>query len=92
MKIFHAIDSGGFYGAEVMLVNLVAEQLQQGMHPVIVSVGDPGIEEKALEHEAIQRKLPLKVFRMHPGLNYKGAQQLLRYCHAENFDLIHSHG
>lgn len=92
MKIFHAIDSGGFYGAEVMLVNLVAEQLQQGMHPVIVSVGDPGIKEKALEREAIQRKLPLKVFRMRPGLNYKGAQQLLRYCHAENFDLIHSHG
>lgn len=92
MKIFHVIDSGGFFGAEVMLVNLVAEQLLQGMQPVIVSIGEPGIKEKALEREALQRKLPLKVMRMRPGLNYKGARQLLQYCHRENYDIIHSHG
>jgi len=76
----------------VMLVNLAAEQIKQGLHPVIVSVGDPGIEDKPLEVEARKRGLPVKVVRMRPGLNYKGARKLLRYCHAENFDLIHSHG
>ncbi len=92
MKIFHVIDSGGFYGAEIMLVNLVAEQMNQGLQPLIASVGDPGTQDKAIEVEARKRGLPVKVFRMRPGLNYKGTQQLLRYCHAGNFDLIHSHG
>lgn len=92
MKIFHAIDSGGFYGAEVMLVNLVAEQLKQGLKPVIVSVGALGIEDKALEIEARKRGLPVQVFRMRPGLNFMGAKQLLHYCQSQKFDLIHSHG
>jgi len=92
MKILHVIDSGGFYGAEVMLVNLVEEQLRQGFEPVIASIGDPGIKEKALEIEARKRWLPVKIFRMRPGLNLRGAKRLLQFCDNEGFDLIHSHG
>jgi glycosyltransferase involved in cell wall biosynthesis len=92
MKILHVIDSGGFYGAEVMLVNLVEEQVRQGLQPVIASIGEPWIEEKPLEVEAKKRGLPVKIFRMRPGLNIRGVRQLLRYCHEEKFDLIHSHG
>ena len=31
MRILHIIDSGGMYGAEVMLLNLVEEQVQAGV-------------------------------------------------------------
>jgi len=92
MKILHVIDSGGFYGAEVMLVNLVEEQVRQGLSPVIASIGDPLIREKAIEVEAKKRGLPVKVFRMRPGLNLAGAKQVLNYCQDDGFDLIHSHG
>jgi len=92
MKILHVIDSGGFYGAEVMLVNLVEEQVKQGLCPVIASIGDPLVAEKALEIEAGKRGLPVKIFRMRPGLNLNGAKQILHYCQDEDFDLIHSHG
>jgi len=39
MKILHIIDSGGLYGAEVMLLNLAEEQMKIGLEPVILSIG-----------------------------------------------------
>lgn len=92
IKVLHTIDSGGFYGAEVMLINLVEEQVRQGLQPVIASIGDPRVKEKMLEIEAKKRGLPIKIFRMRSGLNFKGAKQVLQFCNDENFDLIHSHG
>ncbi len=38
MKILHLIDSGGLYGAEMMLISLVAEQIKLGHQPVIGSI------------------------------------------------------
>ena len=92
MKILHVIDSGGFFGAEVMLINLAAAQLKMGLEPAIASVGDPGIGEKAIEIEARNRQVPVQVFRMRPGPNLVGACRLLNFCRDGKFDLIHSHG
>ncbi len=80
------------YGAEVMLLNLVEEQIQQGLQPVIASIGERLIKEKPIETEAEKRGLPLKIFRMRPGLNVLGAKQVLNYCCDEKFDIFHSHG
>ena len=52
MKILHVIDSGGLYGAEVMLVSLASEQLKMGLLPVIGSIRKPGLPEKPIEKEA----------------------------------------
>ncbi len=40
MKVLHIIDSDGLYGAEIMLLNLVAEQQKFGLHPIIASIGN----------------------------------------------------
>lgn len=63
MKILHIIDSGGLYGAEVMLLHLVAEQIKQGLEPIIASMGEKGIKEKPLEAEAIRRGFRVEKFR-----------------------------
>ena len=52
MKILHVIDSGRLYGAEVMLLNLVAEQMRMGFDPTIASIGEKTICEKPFEEEA----------------------------------------
>ncbi len=52
MKVLHLIDSGGLYGAEIMLLNLVQEQIKSGLNPIILSVGVPEIVEKPIEIEA----------------------------------------
>ncbi|RYZ87626.1 MAG: hypothetical protein EOO68_27400 [Moraxellaceae bacterium] len=43
MRVVHLIDSGGFYGAEVMLLNLCIEQKKQGMNVEVISIGTPNV-------------------------------------------------
>lgn len=92
MKILHVIDSAGLYGAEHMLLALVAEQINLGLHPVILSCGDDVDELKAIEAEAENRKLPFVKWRMKAGLNIKGAWNIAQYAKKENVSVIHSHG
>ena len=92
MKVLHVIDSGGMYGAETVLLNLVREQLKLGLNPEIASIGETGIKEKPLEREAGSRGFPVSVFRMRPGPNPVGALSLRNYALRNGFSLLHSHG
>ncbi len=92
IKVLHLIDSGGLYGAEKMLLALVEEQIKQGLEPIILSSGALGEKDKPLELEAIKLKLPLKVWRMKPGLNFREAWRILKWAKSEEVDVLHSHG
>lgn len=92
MRVLHIIDSGGMYGAEVMLLNLVTEQIKQGLEPIIASIGNKGCREKAIEVEARKRDIPVVTFRMRPGPNILGAWRMIKYARSHKCDLIHSHG
>lgn len=92
MKVLHVIDSDGLYGAEIMLLNLAAEQAAMGLEPVIASIGEPRIGEKPLETEATRRGLRVERFRMRPGPNIAGAFRVLRFAWHEGCDVLHSHG
>lgn len=92
MKVLHIIDSGGLYGAEIMLLDLATEQLRLGLEPVIASIGDPNIAEKPLEAAALKRGIRVKAFRMQPGPNVLGALRILKYARHEGAALLHSHG
>ncbi|MGQ7274707.1 glycosyltransferase [Marinobacter sp. V034] len=92
IKVLHLIDSGGLYGAEKMLLTLVAEQIKQGLESVILSAGEKGIEDKAIEVEARRLGLPVKAWRMTPGFNLKEAWKILKWAKINEFDVIHSHG
>lgn len=91
-KVLHLIDSGGLYGAEMMLLALVEEQRALGIDAVILSAGEPGEAEKPLEREALRRGLPLQTWRMRPGMNLREARTILRWARAEGYVLLHSHG
>lgn len=92
MKVFQIIDSGGLYGAEVMLLSLMQELQQLGVEVTLASIGDTGVPEKAVEQEARLRGLRVAPFRFRPGPNLAGAFELLRYARQEGADLLHSHG
>lgn len=92
MKIFHVIDSGGLYGAEVMLLNLMAAQKAMGLHPVLISIGTPDYVSKAIETRATEKKLAVIPWRMKAGPNIAGARSLLKLARREGVDLFHSHG
>jgi len=92
MKILHVTDSGGLYGAEMVLLNLVAEQMKTGLEPTIASIGEKWIQEKPFETEAVKRGLRVVKFRMFPGPNLPGMFKVLRYAQKYGFDILHSHG
>ncbi len=92
MKVLQIIDSGGLYGAEVMLLSLMQELQQLGIETTLASIGDPGVPEKPIELEARLRSLRVQQFRFRPGLNLSGATKVLRFARQEGIDLLHSHG
>lgn len=92
MKILHVIDSAGIYGAENMLLSLMREQVKGGIHPVLASIGALSDGEKAVEVAAKKLSLDVKVFRMRPGLNIKGAYELLAFAKDTGINILHTHG
>ncbi|MCP3928430.1 MAG: glycosyltransferase [Bacteroidetes bacterium] len=92
MKILHLIDSGGMYGAEVMLLSLVSAQVKIGLEPVIGSIRKKGIGDKPIEIEARKLGLDVKVFEMRTGPNFFGIWEIIKFARQNNFDLFHSHG
>lgn len=92
IKVLHLIDSGGLYGAEMVLLNLVEEQVKAGLSPLILSAGTPDIEEKPLEKAALERGLPIKKWRMKAGFNLPEAWKILKFAKQEGVQILHSHG
>lgn len=92
IKVAHIIDSGGFYGAEVMLLNLCREQINQGLQVVVISIGLPSEPAKDLEIELGKYDIDIKAWRMKPLPDPGESLRIIRYCKENNVDLIHSHG
>lgn len=92
MRVLHLIDSGGLYGAEMMLLHLMQAQQELGLEPVLGSIGARGEGEKALEREAGRRNLRVERFRMRPGPNWAGALEILAFARRQQVQLVHSHG
>ncbi|MCR8915809.1 glycosyltransferase [Marinobacter panjinensis] len=92
IKVLHLIDSGGLYGAEKMLLSLVQEQLKQGLEPMILSAGEPGVVDKPIEVEAERLGLPVMAWRMKPGLNIAESSKILHWALSSGYDILHSHG
>lgn len=91
MKVLHVIDSGGFYGAEAMLVELALEQKRQGLDVTICSIGVVNEGVKAIEQVCKEKGIEVFELRM-SGLNLLGGLEIARYANENGFDLIHSHG
>jgi len=92
VKILHIIDSGGLYGAEMVVLNLVGEHVKMGLRAAIASIGARGIAEKPFETEALRRGLTVVKFRMLQGPNAFGMFRVLRHAQKHGFEILHSHG
>lgn len=92
MKILHVIDSGGLYGAEMVLLTLAEEQKRLGHDVCIASIGDRDDGEKPIETEARARSIDVAVFRMAKGPNIYGALRIVRFARTNAFHILHSHG
>lgn len=92
MNILHLIDSGGLYGAENVVLNLMSRQIEAGFKTTLGSIGTKADGKKAIEIKAEEAGLPIEIFRMRNGPNVSGAIRISRYAHENNVDIIHCHG
>jgi len=93
MKIMHIIDSWGeLYGAEVMLLDLMAGQKKLGLDPLLCSIGTPDKGEKKIERQARIRGFEVTAIRFRAGLNPYGVYRILQTAWSNRVDILHSHG
>ncbi len=62
-QIYHMLNSSGLYGAERMVLQLIVEQQKRGHQVTLISYGDPGQGDKAIEHEARRLDIPVECWR-----------------------------
>ena len=92
MNVAHLIDSGGYYGAEAMLVTLCLEQMASGLSVQVISIGTPGTQLKPLEEKLIEYNIPYIRWEMLPLPDFRESFKILEYCRKNNVNIIHSHG
>lgn len=92
MKVLHLIDSGGLYGAEKMLLALMAEQKKLGLEPIVLSCGAIDEAPKPLEIAAQDQNLAVIPWRMKPGMNVIGMFKIIAWAKRNKIDVLHSHG
>jgi glycosyltransferase involved in cell wall biosynthesis len=92
MKVLHLIDSGGFYGAENVVLNLMCCQKENNFKTTLGSIGTRSDGKKTIELKAAEIGLPVEIFRMANGPNVSGAIRIYKYAHKNNVDIVHCHG
>lgn len=93
LRILHLIDSSGMYGAEIMLLNLMIEQKNMGMLPILLSIGSENENDKQIEKESIKNGIEVKKIQMEIKLNlFVKIKHLKRIIDIIDADIVHSHG
>lgn len=91
-RILHCIDSGGLYGAETMLVQLAARQIQAGLTVNICSLGVAGDTPKAIEQYCYDHHIPVTPLSVPAGFSLKASQRFMQFIEAYQPQVVHTHG
>lgn len=92
MKILHVIESGGFYGAERVLIELMLGSKALGHEASLLSFGYKGQEEKEFEIICRQFGIAVKFIRITKLQSFCISRYVKDFADENNFDVVHSHG
>ena len=92
IRILHLIDSGGIYGAEIMLLNLIREQTKQDSIPILGSFRRSGEGPREIEKRAGDLGIEVKIFPATKGINLNTGMKIIKWSSSAGIDIIHSHG
>jgi len=92
LKILHLIDSGGLYGAEMMLLDLMDSQKHLGLGPILGSMRGDASGTKEIEAEASRRGHRVLSWTLKKGLDVAVARKISEDAVREGFSLLHTHG
>ena len=92
MRVLQLISSGGYYGAENMLLNLAHSQKSVGCDPCLLlfyNVHQPNVE---LYERARSHGLSVCMLRCEGRADLRAIREIREYIRGEQVDLIHTHG
>ena len=91
-RIVHLIDSGGFFGAEQLIVTLASEQIRRGDEPWITTIVSPKDESNPLGDAARAAGICTHDIDMEDGLRPQCVHDVMQWCRSINADIVHCHG
>ncbi|MGZ4844314.1 MAG: glycosyltransferase family 4 protein [Candidatus Angelobacter sp.] len=92
VKVLQLISSGGYYGAENMLLNLCASQEKAGCQNSLLlfyNVHAPNVE---FYERARRRGLSVRMVHCQGRADWRAVRQIEEYVQEDGIDLLHTHG
>jgi glycosyltransferase involved in cell wall biosynthesis len=92
VRVLQLISSGGYYGAENMLLNLAQSQKSIGCDPCLLlfyNVHQPNV---ALYERARSRGISVRMLRCEGRADLRAIREIREYIRTDQVDLIHTHG
>src|SRR5437867_9489880 len=91
-RVLHVIESGGLYGAERVLLTLLAELRRMNVLCVLGCLVETAVQMPELAHQAEKLGIRVEGFVIKHGFNLGILRQLREFIRTHSIQLIHSHG
>lgn len=92
-SVLHLIHSGGFYGAEAVILNLSLGLKESGILPKIGCFWDKGTKEPDLGKIAEEKGIKVRYIHFNKKIGLVSPlKQIHRIIREENISIVHSHG
>jgi glycosyltransferase involved in cell wall biosynthesis len=93
MKVAHVIHSGGFYGAERVVLDLMDLQRQRaGLESVLIDIVDPQVSSSELARQAGELGCAVERLALPRGIGFSSIRRFVDCVSRVGASLVHSHG
>jgi glycosyltransferase involved in cell wall biosynthesis len=92
VKVLQLISSGGYYGAENMLLNLCASQEQSGCENSLLIFYNVHVPNVEFYERARRRGLSVRMVHCNGRADWRAVGQIEEYVQEDGIDLVHTHG
>jgi glycosyltransferase involved in cell wall biosynthesis len=92
VKVLQLISSGGYYGAENMLLNLCASQDKTGCQNSLLLFYNVHVPNVEFYERARRRGLSVRMVHCKGKADWRAVQQIEEYIQEDGIDLVHTHG
>src|SRR5690242_7124437 len=92
VKVLQLISSGGYYGAENMLLNLCASQEQSECQNSLLLFYNVHVPNVEFYERARRRGLSVRMVHCKGRADWRAVRQIEEYIQEDEVDLVHTHG
>jgi len=92
LKVLQLISSGGYYGAENMLLNLCASQEAAGCRNSLLLFYNVHVPNVEFYERARRRGISVRMVHCRGRADWRAVKEIRRYIAEDGIDLVHTHG